>query len=150
MTTKCNAHIHLTQLGSKTPLPQAPEEAKLEAIPNHWKNSDYTVQLICEEFTCLCPMTKQPDFAKIFIEYRPGEWLVESKSLKLYLGSYRNTGIFHEFVVNQICHDLVQILKPRFIEVRGEFSVRGGIRIVPIARASSEKGDIQPCCPNHT
>ena len=149
MTTKRDAHSHLTQLGSKTLVPQSPEEAKLEAIPNRWPNSDYTVQLICEEFTCLCPMTKQPDFAKIMIEYRPAEWLVESKSLKLYLGSYRNTGIFHEFVVNQICHDLVQILKPRFIEVRGEFSVRGGIRIVPIARASSEIGDIKPCYHHH-
>ena len=105
--------------------------------PNRWKTSDYVVQLICEEFTSLCPMTKQPDFAKIVIEYRPDQWLIESKSLKLYLGSYRNTGIFHEFVVNQICHDLVEVLKPHLIEVRGEFSVRGGIRIVPTARWSS-------------
>lgn len=135
MTTPNNeAHTHLTQLGSVSTLPQSPEEARLEAIPNRWTNSEYTVQLICEEFTCLCPMTKQPDFAKIFIEYRPGEWLVESKSLKLYLGSFRNTGMFHEFVINQICHDLVAILTPKSIEVRGEFSVRGGIRIVPVAR----------------
>ena len=131
-----DAHSLLTQLGKPTPFPKSPEEARLEAIPNRWPSSEYTVQLICEEFTCLCPMTKQPDFAKILIEYRPDQWLVESKSLKLYLGSFRNTGIFHEFVVNQICHDLVQILKPRFIEVRGEFSVRGGIRIVPTARWS--------------
>ena len=129
--------IHLTQLGKPTPFPKSPEEARLEAIPNRWPASEYVVQLICEEFTCLCPMTGQPDFAKIFIEYRPGGWLIESKSLKLYLGSYRNTGIFHEFAVNQICHDLVEILKPRSIEVRGEFSVRGGIRITPTVHWSS-------------
>ncbi len=124
----------LVQLGSKSPVPQSPTDAKLEAIPNRWLNSDYTVQLICEEFTCLCPVTGQPDFAKIYIEYHPGEYLVESKSLKLYLGSYRNEGIFHEFVVNAICHDLVTLLTPKSIEVRGEFSSRGGIRIVPTAR----------------
>jgi 7-cyano-7-deazaguanine reductase len=126
--------FQLVQLGSKSPLPHSPKEAKLEAIPNLWLESDYTVQLICEEFTCLCPVTGQPDFAKIYIEYRPGEHLVESKSLKLYLGSYRNEGIFHEFVVNAICSDLVDILNPKTIEVRGEFSSRGGIRIVPTAR----------------
>ena len=129
-----NPYAHLTLLGKATPVPQSPEEARLEAIPNKWPGSDCTVQVFCEEFTCLCPMTKQPDFAKIIIEYRPDQWLVESKSLKLYLGSYRNTGVFHEFVVNQICHDLVQILTPRFIEVRGEFFTRGGIRIIPTAR----------------
>jgi 7-cyano-7-deazaguanine reductase len=128
------AHLHLEQLGKATPLPSLPQEAKLEAIPNRWCSSQYTVQLVCEEFTCLCPMTKQPDFAKILIEYSPDQYLVESKSLKLYLGSYRNVGVFHEFVVNAICHDLVQLLKPKWIEVKGEFSVRGGIRIVPKVR----------------
>lgn len=126
--------LQLVQLGATTPMPKSPTEAKLEAIPNRWTSADYTVQLICEEFTCLCPVTRQPDFAKIYIEYQPGEWLVESKSLKLYLGSYRNEGIFHEFVVNAICHDLATLLVPKSIEVRGEFSTRGGIRIVPTAR----------------
>ena len=135
---QCETPIHLTQLGKATPLPKSPEEARLEAIPNRWQESDYVVQLRSEEFTCLCPMTGQPDFAKIIIEYRPGGWLIESKSLKLYLGSYRNTGIFHEFAVNQICHDLVKVLQPRSIEVRGEFSVRGGISIIPTARWPSE------------
>jgi 7-cyano-7-deazaguanine reductase len=127
-------HEGLTQLGKNTPWPQSPKEAKLEAIPNLWPTSSYTVQLICEEFTCVCPLTGQPDFAKIIIEYRPDKFLVESKSLKLYLGSYRNEGIFHEFVINAICHDLVELLQPHSIEVRGEFSARGGIRIVPTAR----------------
>lgn len=125
--------FELVQLGSSTKLPQSPKEARLEAIPNRWKSSTYTVLLICEEFTCVCPITSQPDFAKIIIEYTPDELLVESKSLKLYLGSYRNEGIFHEFVVNAICHDLVKLLSPLSIEVRGEFSSRGGIRIIPKA-----------------
>jgi 7-cyano-7-deazaguanine reductase len=132
--TNQDAHSHLIQLGSSTSLPQSPQEAKLEVIPNRWPASDYTVQLFCEEFTCVCPMTGQPDFAKIIIEYRPEQLLIESKSLKLYLGSYRNVGIFHEFVVNAICHDLVQVLRPRSIEVKGEFSTRGGIRILPVVR----------------
>jgi 7-cyano-7-deazaguanine reductase len=126
--------FQLVQLGSKSPIPKSPKEAKLEAIPNLWTSSDYTVQLICEEFTCLCPVTGQPDFAKIVIDYVPGDLLVESKSLKLYLGSYRNEGIFHEFVINAICHDLATLLTPKSLEVRGEFSSRGGIRIVPTAR----------------
>lgn len=129
-----DAHSHLTQLGKVTAMPKTPQEAVLEAIPNKWPQSSYTVQLVCEEFTCVCPLTNQPDFAKIFIEYRPDAHLVESKSLKLYLGSYRNVGIFHEFVINAICHDLVKILQPHFIEVRGEFSTRGGIRIIPVVR----------------
>jgi 7-cyano-7-deazaguanine reductase len=129
-----DAHTHLTQLGKNTPFPKSPQEATLEAIPNKWPESSYTVQLICEEFTCVCPLTNQPDFAKIYIEYRPDAHLVESKSLKLYLGSYRNVGIFHEFVINAICNDLVKLLQPHFIEVRGEFSTRGGIRIIPIVR----------------
>jgi len=128
------AHSGLEQLGKKIPFPTSPEEAKLEAIPNKWPASDYTVELVCEEFTCVCPMTGQPDFAKIYIEYVPNLHLVESKSLKLYLGSYRNVGIFHEFVINQICHDLGSLLLPRSLQVRGEFSVRGGIRLIPTAR----------------
>lgn len=130
-TTNEEAHNHLTQLGRPVSIPKSPQEATLEAIPNRWPASTYTVQLVCEEFTCVCPLTGQPDFAKIIIEYSPDQYLIESKSLKLYLGSYRNTGIFHEFVVNAICHDLVAVLQPKWIEVKGEFSVRGGIRIVP-------------------
>lgn len=125
---------HLTLLGKKVALPQRPEEAVLEKIANQWCEADYEVNLICEEFTCICPVTSQPDFAKIYITYTPDEWLIESKALKLYLGSYRNVGMFHEFVINKICHDFVQLLNPKRIEVRGEYSARGGIRIVPVAR----------------
>jgi len=128
----------LEALGNKTPLPKTPEEASLEAIPNHWPEANYEVNLYCEEFTCLCPVTSQPDFATIDICYIPDKKLVESKSLKLYLGSYRNTGIFHEYVVNKILNDLVTLLEPKRMQVKGNFSTRGGIRIVPVATYERE------------
>lgn len=124
----------LSILGTKVAQPQHPDEAKLERIPYHWKGADVEVNLICEEFTCVCPITGQPDFAKILINYTPANYLVESKALKLYLGSYRNVGTFHEFVVTKISRDLILLLDPQKIEVRGEFSVRGGIRIHPVVR----------------
>lgn len=126
--------LNLSILGEKTPQPQHPDEATLEVIPNRFPEANYEVNLICQEFTCICPITSQPDFAQITIHYLPDQWLVESKSLKLYLGSYRNLGIFHEFVINKICEDLTKALKPKWIEVKGDFSPRGGIKIVPIAR----------------
>jgi 7-cyano-7-deazaguanine reductase len=132
-----HAALSLQQLGRKVPYPQSPEEALLEVIPHIWKGSDFCVHIVCEEFTCVCPLTGQPDYAKIFIEYRPQDHLIESKSLKLYLGSFRNVGIFHESVINKICHDLATILKPLSIEVKGEFAARGGIRITPKAKWTS-------------
>ena len=129
----------LTQLGNQIEQPKSPDEATLEVIPNHWKDSSYVVNLFCEEFTCICPVTGQPDFAEMHIQYIPNETLVESKSLKFYLGSYRNHGIFHEFVVNKILDDLKTALNPKWIEVRGEFRSRGGIRIVPVATYGSKK-----------
>ena len=101
---------------------------KLETFPNH-HSRNYTVTLQTEEFTCVCPMTGQPDFAKIQIEYIPDKNIVESKSLKLYLSSFRNEGIFHEHVTNLILDDLVAALKPRFCKVSAQFAVRGGIGI---------------------
>jgi 7-cyano-7-deazaguanine reductase len=103
----------------------------LEAIPNKNSAKNYFVKLNCEEFTCVCPVTHQPDFAKLKIRYIPDEKLVESKSLKLYLTSFRNTGIFHEEVVNRIADDLIKLLEPRYLEIEGNFSVRGGIAIEP-------------------
>lgn len=103
----------------------------LEAIPNKNRGKNYFVRLTSEEFTCVCPITHQPDFATIKINYIPDEKLVESKSLKLYLTSFRNSGIFHEEAVNRIADDLIKILQPRYLEVEGNFSVRGGISIVP-------------------
>ena len=103
----------------------------LEAIPNKNRGKNYFVRLTSEEFTCVCPVTGQPDFATIVINYIPDEFLVESKSLKLYLTSFRNHGIFHEEVANRIADDLIKLLSPRYLEVEGNFSVRGGISIVP-------------------
>lgn len=126
---------NLSLLGSaQTKYPQSPEEAELEAIPNLWQANDYLVNLDCHEFTCLCPKTGQPDFAKIYIRYLPADSLVESKSLKLYLFSFRNTGIFHEFVINKIAQDLFETIKPKYLEVVGDFMPRGGIAIRPVVQ----------------
>jgi 7-cyano-7-deazaguanine reductase len=103
----------------------------LEAIPNRNSARNYFVKLNCEEFTCVCPVTHQPDFATLKIRYIPDEKLVESKSLKLYLTSFRNVGIFHEEVVNRIADDLIKLLEPRYFEIEGLFKIRGGISIEP-------------------
>jgi 7-cyano-7-deazaguanine reductase len=102
---------------------------KLETFPNHNEKRDYVVTLQTEEFTCVCPKTGQPDFAKIKIQYIPDKKIIESKSLKLYLWSFRNEGVFHEHVTNIILDDLVAALKPRWCKVSADFSVRGGIGI---------------------
>ena len=102
---------------------------KLETFPNHHPARDYTVTLQTEEFTCLCPMTGQPDFARLRIQYIPEERIVESKSLKLYLWSFRNEGAFHEHIANVILDDLVEALAPRWCKVTADFGVRGGIAI---------------------
>jgi len=102
---------------------------KLETFPNHNENRDYLVTMQTEEFTCVCPKTGQPDFAKIRIQYIPDKKIVESKSLKLYLWSFRDEGVFHEHVTNIILDDLVAALKPRWCKVNAEFAVRGGIGI---------------------
>ena len=103
----------------------------LETIPNKNLGRNYFVKLTSDEFTCVCPITHQPDFATIKINYIPDKKLVESKSLKLYLTSFRNHGTFHEDAVNRIADDLIKILQPRYLEVEGDFKVRGGISIVP-------------------
>ena len=103
----------------------------LEAIPNKNSGKNYFVTLTSDEFTCLCPITHQPDYAAIKIRYIPDKKLVESKSLKLYLTSFRNHGTFHEDVINTIADDLIKLLEPRYLEVEGLFKVRGGISIVP-------------------
>lgn len=92
-----------------------------------------TLEITCPEFTSLCPKTGQPDFATIAIAYEPNAWCVESKSLKLYLGSFRNHGEFHEACVNRICNDLVTLLKPQWMRVQGQFTPRGGIPFWPTA-----------------
>lgn len=103
----------------------------LEVFDNKHPNNDYFVKFNCPEFTSLCPITGQPDFATIYISYIPGEKMVESKSLKLYLFSFRNHGDFHEDCMNIIMKDLIKLMQPKYIEVMGEFTPRGGIAIDP-------------------
>ncbi len=103
----------------------------LEVVDNLHSDRDYFVKFNCPEFTSLCPITGQPDFATMYISYIPNQKIVESKSLKLYLFSFRNHGDFHEDCVNIIMNDLIQLLDPRYIEVWGKFTPRGGISIDP-------------------
>ena len=102
---------------------------KLETFPNHHPKRDYMVTMQTEEFTCVCPLTGQPDFAKIKIQYIPDKLILESKSLKLYLQSFRNEGTFHEHVTNVILDDIVAALAPRWCKITADFTVRGGIGI---------------------
>jgi 7-cyano-7-deazaguanine reductase len=113
-------------------MPSAPGK-HLETFANPKPARDYEIRFECPEFTCLCPMTGQPDFATIRITYVPDAKCVELKSLKLYLWSYRNEGAFHEAVTNQICDDLVAALDPRRVRVEGDFLIRGGIHTVVVA-----------------
>ena len=113
----------------------------LEFFPNKNPKANAWTSLVCTEFTSLCPKTGQPDFAKLFINYIAAEKMVESKSLKLYLFSFRNHGDFHEDCVQTICDDLQALLKPRYLEVIGEFTPRGGIAIFPFA--SSHNGQAE-------
>jgi 7-cyano-7-deazaguanine reductase len=108
---------------------QAKPSKKLEAFPNRTPGRMYLVTLETSEFTCLCPKTGQPDFATIRVQYVPDQKVVESKSFKLYLWSYRDEGAFHEHVVNRILDDLVDLLDPHWIRVTGIFNIRGGIGI---------------------
>ncbi|MDE7294633.1 MAG: preQ(1) synthase [Oscillospiraceae bacterium] len=127
---KENENISLLgQAGVKYPDNYAPEV--LETFENKHKENDYFVKFNCPEFTSLCPITGQPDFATIYISYIPDIKMVESKSLKLYLFSFRNHGDFHEDCVNIIMKDLIKLMDPRYIEVWGKFTPRGGISIDP-------------------
>jgi 7-cyano-7-deazaguanine reductase len=110
-------------------MPSSPSK-ELETFDNPNPGRDYHIAMSCPEFTCLCPKTGQPDFATIRIDYVPDQRCVELKALKLYLWSYRNEGAFHEAVTNRILDDLVEALDPRYIEVEGDFLVRGGIHTV--------------------
>ena len=124
----------LSLLGNQqTKYPQSYAPEVLEAFDNKHPERDYFVKFNCPEFTSLCPMTGQPDFATIYISYVPDKKLVESKSLKLYLFSFRNFGEFHEDCVNRILDDLLRILEPKYIEVWGKFLPRGGLSIDPYA-----------------
>ena len=123
---------NLTKLGSAgTQYKTEYDPSLLESFSNKHPENDYFVKFNCPEFTSLCPITGQPDFANIVISYVPDERLVESKSLKLYLFSFRNHGDFHEDVVNRIMKDLIALMDPKYIEVWGKFLPRGGLSIDP-------------------
>jgi 7-cyano-7-deazaguanine reductase len=119
----------LTQLGHATRLPASPDAAVLERVSNEHPDVDYLVRFTAPEFTTLCPITGQPDFAHLVIDYVPQRWLVESKSLKLYLGSFRNHGGFHEATTLAIAKRLVDELKPTWLRIGGYWYPRGGMPI---------------------
>jgi 7-cyano-7-deazaguanine reductase len=119
----------LTQLGQPTAPPASPDAARLERVPSPNRGADYLVRFTAPEFTSLCPLTGQPDFAHIVIDYIPGDWLVESKSLKLFLGSFRNHGAFHEACTMMVADRLVALLAPRWLRIGAYWYPRGGIPI---------------------
>ena len=112
---------------------------EVEIFPNPFPERDYTIDMECPEFTCLCPKTGQPDFATLYISYVPDKFCIELKALKIYLTSYRNEGGFHEKVVNIILDDLVSACKPRKMTIIGDFNVRGGIHTTVTVEHSGKK-----------
>jgi 7-cyano-7-deazaguanine reductase len=119
----------LTQLGQPAPQPASPEAARLERVPNPHVAATYVVRFVQPEFTSLCPITGQPDFAHLVIDYIPDQWLVESKSLKLYFASFRNHGAFHEACTLDIAQKLIGALAPRWLRIGGYWYPRGGMPI---------------------
>lgn len=122
-------YSNLKQLGGDTTLPDDPDKAELERVENPQEDVDYNVRFVAPEFTSLCPMTGQPDFAHLVIDYVPGKWLVESKSLKLYLGSFRNHGAFHEDCTVSIGRRLAEFTEAKWLRIGGYWYPRGGIPI---------------------
>lgn len=120
---------HLTQLGEATKLPNSPEEAVLERVPNPHPNVDYLIRFTAPEFTSLCPKTGQPDFAYFVIDYVPRSWIVESKSLKLFLHSFRNHGAFHEDCSINIAKRIIEAIEPLWLRIGGYWYPRGGMPI---------------------
>ncbi|MHB8286437.1 MAG: preQ(1) synthase [Caulobacteraceae bacterium] len=126
MTTDTSS---LHQLGQQTALPNSPEAAVLERVPNPHPDTLYLARFAAPEFTSVCPVTGQPDFAHLVIDYAPADWLIESKSLKLYLGAFRNHGAFHEDCTVAIGKKIVEIAAPRWLRIGGYWYPRGGIPI---------------------
>ena len=120
---------HPRLLGKPTPLPASPDRAVLDRVANPHRDTDYIARFTAPEFTTLCPITGQPDFAHLMIDYAPRQWLVESKSLKLYLASFRNHGAFHEDCTVAIGKKLTSLLKPKFLRIGGYWYPRGGMPI---------------------
>ncbi len=124
-----NIYENLTQLGGSSALPESPDKAELERVPNPQKEVQYAVRFTAPEFTSICPITGAPDFAHLCIDYVPGDWLVESKSLKLFLGSFRNHGAFHEDCTVSIARRLIEKIEPVWLRIGGYWYPRGGIPI---------------------
>lgn len=127
--SETNIYQNLQQLGGKTELPEIPEKAILESVQNPQADVDYMVRFISPEFTSLCPLTGQPDFAHLVIDYIPSARLVESKSLKLFLGSYRNHGAFHEDCTISIARRIIKEITPKWLRIGGYWYPRGGMPI---------------------
>ena len=119
----------LDQLGQQSNTPSSPDEAQLERVQNPHPDTLYLARFVCPEFTSLCPVTGQPDFAHLVIDYAPGDWLVESKSLKLFLTSFRNQGSFHEDCTLIVGKEIAALLSPRWLRISGYWYPRGGIPI---------------------
>ncbi|MBM3596801.1 MAG: NADPH-dependent 7-cyano-7-deazaguanine reductase QueF [Alphaproteobacteria bacterium] len=133
---------NLTQLGSSARLPESPDAARIETVPNPQPGTLYLVRFTAPEFTCLCPVTGQPDFAHFVIDYVPDRAIVESKSLKLYLGSYRNQAAFHEACTLDIAKRLVDALKPQWLRMGGYWYPRGGMPIDVFYQTGPAPGDL--------
>ena len=118
-----------SQLGQNVPLPESPDVAVLDAVPNPHPDTDYLIRFTCPEFTSICPVTGQPDFAHLVIDYLPGDFLVESKSLKLYLGAFRNYGAFHEDCTVAIAKRVHAEIAPQWLRIGGYWYPRGGMPI---------------------
>lgn len=128
MTTDASAPS-LTQLGRQSPVPDAPEKAVLERAPNPHPDALYLARFTAPEFTSICPVTAQPDFATLVIEYAPADWIVESKSLKLFLQSFRNHGAFHEDCTLMVAKRVIAAIAPHWLRIGGYWAPRGGIPI---------------------
>ena len=132
----------LTQLGAAAAIPETPEAAVLERVPNGQSDVNFVARFSCPEFTSICPVTGQPDFGHLVIDYVPGDWILESKSLKLFLASFRNHGAFHEECTVTIARRIAATVEPRWIRIGGYWYPRGGIPIDVFWQSGPLPGDV--------
>lgn len=138
-------YASLTLLGnSEAAFPKSPQQAKIETFSNPKPGRDYSIHLDCADFTSLCPVTGQPDFAEVFVDYVPDKLCIETKSLKLYLSSYRNVHAFNEQVINNILDDLVKACRPRRMKIEGKFVPRGGLSLCIVAEHPNPNANSHP------
>lgn len=140
--TEAPTYPHLTLLGQHVAQPTEPSDAVLERVTNPASGRHYLIRLTCPEFTSLCPLTGQPDFAHIMVDYVPQDWIVESKSFKLFLASYRNHGAFHEACSMEIANRLVALLDPVWLRIGAYWYPRGGIPIDIFWQTSAPPADV--------